>query len=296
MTTKPDLETLVRTGMFTAEDLEGVDAALLRAWRTTGVQVRELPEVPEPEEKGARVLRFFTSSDHQDRAGDVIRQEGWDFGNYEKNPVMLLGHDSSGFSIGREQGRGFVERDGRTLMWQDFQFPTQRQYAVGDTAYEMARGGFMKATSVGFAPKTVRTFDSPQAAADNGVGPHGVLFESQELLETSLVAIPMNPAAVSEGLKSLVCAGRVGAMEADGFARAQQDAEQKAISRVDDAIQGVLAMLQANARETSALRRQLETFQPEAAGTPAESMSVALERAFANGAASIDSLFQRKTQ
>ncbi len=37
-------------------------------------------------------LQFTISTDSEDRAGDVIDQDGWSFKNYENNPIVLFDH------------------------------------------------------------------------------------------------------------------------------------------------------------------------------------------------------------
>nr|WP_282599866.1 HK97 family phage prohead protease [Paenibacillus dendritiformis] len=54
-----------------------------------------------------------------------------------------------------------------------------------DTVYELYKGGFMKATSVGFP---VKEFEPRQGG--------GTLYKKQELLELSAVPVPANPEAL----------------------------------------------------------------------------------------------------
>ena len=41
-------------------------------------------------------IEFVLSHESDDRMGDIIRQDGWDLKNFQKNPVMLWAHDSRG--------------------------------------------------------------------------------------------------------------------------------------------------------------------------------------------------------
>lgn len=139
----------------------------------------EIKQVGEEEE---RILDFVISDDGEDRDGDTIAVDGWDFKNYQKNPVVLFAHDYWSPAVARGEPR--VE-DGKVKSKTVFASPDQ--YAFAETLYQLYKGGFMKATSVGFMPK--RWEEREKWAYD---------FKEQELLEYSLVPVPANPRAVLE--------------------------------------------------------------------------------------------------
>lgn len=139
----------------------------------------EIKQVGEEEE---RTLDFVISDDGEDRDGDTIAVDGWDFSSYRKNPVVLFAHDYSSPAVARGEPRiedGKVKS--RTV------FASADQYAFAETLYQLYKGGFMRATSVGFMPK--RWEERDKWAYD---------FKEQELLEYSLVPVPANPRAVLE--------------------------------------------------------------------------------------------------
>jgi hypothetical protein len=70
------------------------------------------------------------------------------------------------------------------------QFATRDQYPFADTVFQLIRGGFLRATSVGFLP-TKWKYRSD-----------GVDFEEQELLEFSVVPVPANPEALLVNAKA----------------------------------------------------------------------------------------------
>src|SRR5579862_843680 len=42
----------------------------------------------------------IVSTEAKDRAGEIVRQEGWDLANYKNNPIVLWGHDYYSLPIG----------------------------------------------------------------------------------------------------------------------------------------------------------------------------------------------------
>lgn len=148
-------------------------------------------EVKASEEEGSRVLNFSISSANVDRMGDTIALDGWSLDNFRKNPVVLFGHNSSAPPVAKSN---HVWTENERLK-ADAEFVPADNPAVGRFAegiFQLYKGGFMSATSVGFAPKRY-------AYADRKDGGWGIDFMEQELLEFSLVPIPANADALIEG-------------------------------------------------------------------------------------------------
>lgn len=125
----------------------------------------------------------------EDRVGDIIEPAGWELDNYRRNPVVLLDHQRT---VDHIIGRGTVwtERDGL------YARTSFGDHQLGRDAFALVRAGLASAWSVGF-----RGVDfSPRKTGKTAVG--GVHFKRQELYEYSLVAVPMNPDAVTHALKS----------------------------------------------------------------------------------------------
>lgn len=137
-----------------------------------------------------RVIRFVTSTEVQDRDGDVIETSGWQVDNYMKNPVVLFGHDYSALPVGKTI---HIELDTMNKrMLQDIQFAKKEEYEFADTVYRMAKAGYLNTTSVGFMGiEHEPMFDDSK----NYVGRR---YKKQELLETSIVPVPSNPEALIE--------------------------------------------------------------------------------------------------
>lgn len=160
----------------------------------------------------AREVEHLISTDSVDRAGDVVEPEGWDLESYRRNPVVLVDHNYSIHSIVGRAVRLVTSKAGlmaRTKF---------NDLGVGLSAFQLVADGFAKAWSVGFAPKeyhSVREGAKQKCAvckrlyaaqiegkADEEF-PYvrGRHFLRQELLEYSLVAVPMNPDAVMQAIQ-----------------------------------------------------------------------------------------------
>jgi HK97 family phage prohead protease len=123
---------------------------------------------------------FVMTSDALDRQGEVVEMDGWEFGNFMRNPVILDTHryESIEDIVGRAVGEPRREGSGWVV---DIEFaPTER----GKTAKELVERGMLNAVSVGFRSMQRRKVGS------------AIHHVKKELLEVSLVAIPANPTAL----------------------------------------------------------------------------------------------------
>lgn len=130
-------------------------------------------------------MMFVASEESADRVGDVIKTEGWVLENFKRNPVLMYSHDYSIPVLGTIPNVWTEKKQLlNTVRWDD-EDPFAR-FIKGK--YER---GFMKAVSVGFK------------AIDFEEQERGILFKQQELLEISLVPVPMHPRALKKGLMGL---------------------------------------------------------------------------------------------
>lgn len=143
----------------------------------------------EVKEISPRVLEFVGSTEALDRQGDKVRASGWNLKNYMKNPVFQWAHDYSAPPIGRAV-KVWVE--GKKLMFH-IEFADRDTYEFADTIYRLYKGGFLKATSVGFIP-----LDWEGKSGEDDVPKwEGNIFTKQELLELSGCPVPANPEALA---------------------------------------------------------------------------------------------------
>lgn len=129
------------------------------------------------------MMDFIASDNSVDRYGESIDQNGWQLDNFRKNPVVPDSHDYSSVSKILGRATNVQVRDGRLTNRVEFAIVNP----LGNLAYKMAQGGFIKSQSVGFIP----------LEWENGLGADqpARTYKKQELLEISLVAVPANPGA-----------------------------------------------------------------------------------------------------
>ena len=131
-----------------------------------------------------RTIRFRITTDAVDRERDILSPAGWKLDNFLKNPTVLWAHDYRQPPIARAREIIATEHGLSSLA----EFPPKGTYAFADTVYDLLKGGFLNATSVGFAPLK-HAYNEER---------RGVDYLEQELLEFSVVPVPANPEALVE--------------------------------------------------------------------------------------------------
>lgn len=161
-------------------------------------------------DKEAGTTFFVASTDDEDRAGDVVRQQ-WSLRNFRANPVILDNHNAMRV-VGRGDGWKVPTKGDNagqlvgTVRW-DLDNPDPSIRAIG----HQHLNGFRSAGSVGFrAGKSTqrdklatdhphfsegREIETPWGTKARLVGRY---FERNELLEFSSATIPMNAAALQQ--------------------------------------------------------------------------------------------------
>lgn len=162
----------------------------LEEFRATGgeaILTRGVEAVIKAADDEERAFDFTISTESVDRYGDTVAVDGWKLENFRKNPVVLWMHNNSLRPVARatnvrvEEGR----LKARTV------FRPEGQDAFADGVLNDIRGGFLKATSVGFIPLKYAFVDDPERR-------FGIDFLEQELLEFSIVTVPANAEALIE--------------------------------------------------------------------------------------------------
>lgn len=130
-------------------------------------------------------LEFVLSDATVDRYGDVVEPDGWDLRNFKKNPIALFGHDSR-FPIGKWSD---LRVEGGKLIGRLNLARRGTSYRL-DELIGLVEQGILRAVSVGFRPLKSEPLNPEK--------PYGAQrYIKSELLETSLVSVPANPAALS---------------------------------------------------------------------------------------------------
>lgn len=143
-----------------------------------------------------RVIKYVCSDASVDRAGDIIKQDGWLMDNFRKNPVIMPMHDYSDFPIGVSIRTEVVE----DKLKMNVMFATKDMNPKADMAFKMAKAGIMKAGSVGFAPIKFHIPDDDERKEFDMNEQGGIIFDKQELLEFSPCGVPANANALTESI------------------------------------------------------------------------------------------------
>ncbi len=151
-------------------------------------------EIKQKGDSNSRIFDFVISTGVVDRDMDTVSTKGWDLKQYKKNPIVLFSHDSHRPPIGR--GINIKLKDDKLRASVEFMDNDIDTTGFSDTIFRMVRGGFLRATSVGFIPKEFEFSDDEDRGADSFFG--GIDFLKQELLEFSIVPVPSNPEALIE--------------------------------------------------------------------------------------------------
>ena len=136
-------------------------------------------------------MEFVLSDETPDRMDDIILSEGWDLNNFQKNPIALFNHNPN-FIVGKWAN---LRIDNQQLRGHLEMAPAGTSARI-DEIRKLIEAGILKAVSVGFRPLEHEAIDKKNPFS-------GYQFKKQELVETSLVAVPANPnaLAVAKSLK-----------------------------------------------------------------------------------------------
>lgn len=134
----------------------------------------------------AGIYQVIVSTETPDRNEDVVMASGGKFDSFMANPVVLFAHDYTQLPVAR--ALDISAEPGRVVS--TFQFPPLGQSARADEVHALWRGGFLNAVSLGAVP----------LAAEPRSGGRGVKYTRWELVEYSIVPVPMNRDALRRAL------------------------------------------------------------------------------------------------
>ncbi len=120
------------------------------------------------------------------RDGAIIEPSGWDFTNYDRNPVVLWMHDESAMPFARTVEH--IATDKELIARAEF----DTDDPMGDTVFRKIANGYINATSVRWLPKRTEVRIEGEDKEQREV----LVFLEQELLEWSFVTIPADPEAL----------------------------------------------------------------------------------------------------
>lgn len=134
-------------------------------------------------EDNSRTLVVTISTKNPDRSNDEVMPEGCILENYMKNPVVAAFHNYHEPPIGKTLE---INVSGDSIVAK-VEFTPEGVNPTADMLYELYKGGFMNAWSIGFIP-TEYSFKQND---------RGMIINKWELLEYSAVLVPDNPEALT---------------------------------------------------------------------------------------------------
>lgn len=152
-----------------------------------------------------RVIPWYASDERVDRHGDIVEQT-WDFRVFDKNPIMLYGHDWDLPPIGTVLSHSVIDRkpsskdaesDGYTgpaLQLMPL-FATKEEWDYADTIFRLAKARFLRTGSVGFFPGKIINVKDEKDREKLGLGDRGVVYQNNELVEWTIASVPANSGA-----------------------------------------------------------------------------------------------------
>jgi HK97 family phage prohead protease len=140
------------------------------------------------DESSDATITFRASVESGDRAGDVIKADGWELDNYRSNPVLLWAHRHDLLPVGKSVDL-WIE-NGALMATIEFA-PTEFAQQI----HRLFKEGFLRGVSIGF--RALKS--SPRSCRNGSEHQRGTMFERQELLEISAAPVPMHPLALAAG-------------------------------------------------------------------------------------------------
>jgi len=256
--------------IVTGLSVDGLSPEEIRRVKQSGSpQFRVMSSTPEEEED--RVVRFVASDETPDRVGDVIEVAGWNLTSYKANPVVLWGHDSNDRPpIGRAANvRRGVGPSGRAALLASIEFAPAEAHEFADSVYQLTKAGYLNAVSVGFMPRSTKDI-SEKERQELGMPSYGLLYDSADLLEISVVSVPANPSALITGAKSLVDQGLLQGREVDHFLKQVPMTQEEISARLKSKIRGFVDLGAASKAAATAEAEESEAAKEPEASEAAE--------------------------
>ena len=154
----------------------------------TGCRMAVIPEIKAIDAE-KRTVDFIISNEQPDREGDVIVASGWKLDNFRRNPVVPFAHDYASLPV----ARAISGHDQWRRITSHRRIASLELSPFADRVFRYIQAGFLSAASVGFVPLEWKW------AEDEVARPWGWDIASAELLEFSIVPVPMHPMALVDG-------------------------------------------------------------------------------------------------
>ncbi len=142
-----------------------------------------------------RTVTAIISTDTIDRDHEVLKPSGVILDNFIKNPVVPWSHNAGEPPIGKAI---WIKKGNKRIT-------AKVKFAMTDRAtevWELFKGGFLKAFSVGFRPLKGHVPTPDDIKKNPDLAEAHFIFDEWELLEFSPVTVPANAEALATAIKS----------------------------------------------------------------------------------------------
>ena len=210
-----------------------------------------------------KTYRFIVSTDAEDRDGDIVKQEGWSFDEFNNNPIALLQHDHKQ-PIGKWSNiRTAKASNGRMQTTAELTLAPP----VSDLlkyAHALVDANILNATSVGFAVKAAEK----RKSAD-GRPTRGHIIHKAVLREISVVSVPANQECIRLAKSLGVSQDTIKSFVTGSIEGVASDVDLDTISPISAALDRANEVLKGfkpnNGFEKSVFKRQVRIEDPETA-------------------------------
>ncbi len=193
--------------LFEGRQLTGCDSADLI--------VRDISEQ-------TKSFTICASSDRPDRSKDVVIQEGLSWTSWLKNPVVPWGHQYQNIPVAKGSGSPWIEKEGDIS--KTFVRMTMGSHEEGVKIFTAIKEGLIRSASIGFISRQSEKIEISSDDEDEHPFQNPTKYLRAEILEVSLVTLPMNSDATMS-LKAMVSNGLLPSYVMDGLDNLSEEAE-----------------------------------------------------------------------
>ena len=163
-------------------------------------------------------IRAVFSTADVDRHGEIVDQKSWILDDFMKNPVVLFGHDHYSPPVGMITGLGY-NSEGNLEGTVKF---AANEYPFANVVWNLYKGGFMKAFSVGFSSGKYDVVEDQ------------VILKDNTLYEISTVSVPANAMALAKSKGLNVQALEDKFLEVDKTTRENAEAKAAIAEKIEE--------------------------------------------------------------
>ena len=150
------------------------------------------------------LVQFYASNEKPMATFQDIVLQNYNFDNFARNPVLLAEHNRWSPPIGRHFSWGVKEvteedYSGKVLVMSAL-FPPEGVSEKADHYRRLVKAGFLTSSSITIQSRKAYYVEDEEERAKLGIKSYSIIYDENDLVENSVVAVPENPMA---GVRSL---------------------------------------------------------------------------------------------